>query len=148
MAGSLAQRSVVGPRKPVAEPVGRLEIDFDRSAGLVLSCLKFAIAKHQAKGDYLAQLAEMTPPQLSKVVNASPEVNALHKVLDALPHDVFVTFMQALGRARGLRVYERDTAELSDDFFETLERLVNAARLLTIRRPTPAKALLPADPEE
>jgi hypothetical protein len=143
MGASLPHR-VERARKPVSESAqtrARLEIDFQRDAGLVLACLNLAIEESGDKRDALASLAEMSPGQFSKVTTPNDH-KGLPAVLDALPHTVRVKFLEHYGRAHGVRMVERETAELTEEFYDSLARLIQVARLLLIRRPVPAQASL------
>lgn len=141
-----SQRAAASQQKDVSrsgDSTGRLEMDFQRDRGLVLACLNLAIdTSDEWKRAALASRAGMSEPQYSKVTNGSNDTKALHQVIDTMPHDLFVDFMVRLGRARGVRVVERETSELTEELYDSLHRFVSVAKLLLIRRPTPMKAKL------
>lgn len=121
-----------------------LEMDFRETGGcFVLACLNEAITDANAKREALALQAGMSPAQFSKVTGADVDRQGLHKVLDSLPQDIFVDFMKRYGQARGLKVREEDTAELTDEFLATVDRMVALGRLLRLKRPKAAKARMP-----
>ena len=82
----------------------------------------------------------MSPAQFSKVTNADVDRQGLHKVLDALPQEIFVDFMTRYGKSRGLKVREQDTAELTEEFMAAVDRLIALGRLLRVKRPKAVKA--------
>ncbi len=146
MSSNLPRPSAFGLRKPVYESApdpSRLETGFQRELGVFLAALNCALDECGVKRDSLAVDVGMSKGQLSKVTHAS----ALSEVIDRLPHPVRVRFLEHYGRAHGIDVREISTEQLTEDFYDSLHRLLLAAQLLLVRRPTPAKAMLPADPE-
>lgn len=116
-----------------------LETDFRQHQGLALGCLNAAIDEANAKREALARSSGMSPGQFSKVTNNDLQRQGLHCVLDALPQDIFVDFMVRFGHARGLKVREIETAELTDEFLAAVDRMLTLGKLLRVRRPRPLK---------
>lgn len=130
-------------RKAVSESTRftpQLETDFQKDRSVVLSCLNSAIDDANEKREALASSAGMSAGQFSKVTADDVERQGLHKVLDALPQDIFVDFMKRFGEARGLKVREQDTAELTEEFMAAVDRMVAIGTLLRIKKPKAAKA--------
>ena len=86
----------------------------------------------------LAERAGIGEPQFSKLTHA-----AAIELLDRLPDEVLIPWLQRYGRERGFDVREVLPREIDDELLAVLERVVQLAMLRRIRTKQ-AKAALPA----
>lgn len=143
MAVQRSGATALAPRKEVSESadaLGALETGFLSDRGLVLAALNLAIEEADEKREGLAAHCGMSKGQFSKVTNGGSDRADLQCVLDNLPYPVFVAFMKHYGRARGVRVTEVATEELTEAFFDAVNQMLRIGKLLMVRRPTPVKA--------
>lgn len=86
--------------------------------------------------------AHLSEAQFSKLTRS-----AAIELLDKLPNEVVVPFLQRLGRERGFEVRETTLRELDDDILALLARLVTLAKLRDVRT-RPLKVQLSGTPVE